>query len=147
MIVLDTNVASELMRQHPAPQVERWVRTQSAAQLCTTAVTVAEIRYGIERLPDGQRKGVLRTAATAIFAMFPDQILPFDAAAADLYAVVVSNCEAAGVPIAGFDAQIASICAARGASLATRNLRDFRETGVDLIDPWDEETRPPATFR
>ncbi len=136
MIVLDTNVASELMRPAPAPAVRDWVRGRDARELCTTAITVAEIRYGIERLPDGRRKESLKAAATEIFAMFADQILPFDAAAAEYYALVVSRRDELGWPIEGFDAEIAAICRLHGAALATRNLADFRDTGVTVIDPW-----------
>jgi len=136
MIVVDTNVASELMRPSPSAEVRTWVRARNARELCTTAVTVAEIRYGIERLPSGRRKEALRAAAVEIFGMFGEQVLPFDAAAAEHYALVVSHRDGLGLPIDGFDAQIAAICRARGAALATRNLADFRETGVDVIDPW-----------
>jgi toxin FitB len=136
MIIVDTNVASELMRPSPAVAVRDWVREQDARALCTTAITVAEIRYGIERLPDGRRKEGVRAAAAEIFGMFAEQVLPFDAAAAEQYALVVSHRDGRGLPIGGFDAQIAAICRARGAALATRNLTDFKETGVDVIDPW-----------
>jgi predicted nucleic acid-binding protein len=83
MIVVDTNVASELMRPSPAVAVRDWVRGQDARGLCTTAITVAEIRYRIERLPDGRRKDGVRAAAAEIFGMFAEQVLPFDAAAAE----------------------------------------------------------------
>jgi predicted nucleic acid-binding protein len=136
MIVADTNVASELMRVSPAQAVRDWMRGHDARELYITAVTVAEIRYGIERLPDGRRKEALRAAAIEIFAMFEDQILAFDAAAAEQYALVVSRRDVLGRPIEGFDAQIAAICRVNGAALATRNLADFRDTGIAVIDPW-----------
>jgi len=136
MIVVDTNVASELMRPSPAPVVRDWVLGQDGRDLCTTAITVAEIGYGIERLPGGRRKDALRAALADVFGMFEEQVLPFDAAAAEQYALVVSHRDALGLPIEGFDAQIAAICRARGAALATRNLADFQGTGVELINPW-----------
>ena len=136
MIVIDTNVASELMRPSPATTVQDWVRSHDPSELCTTAITVAEIRYGIERLPDGRRKEVLKAAAAEIFEMFEEQIFPFDYVAAEQYALVVSQRDALGLPIDGFDAQIAAICRAREASLATRNLGDFDKTGVEVINPW-----------
>lgn len=136
MIVVDTNVASELMRPSPAQAVQDWVRSRHADQLCTTAITVAEIRYGIERLPAGRRKDDLRAAAIEIFETFAEQVLPFDTAAVDQYALVVSQRYRHGLPIDGFDAQIAAICRARGAVLATRNVADFGETGVEVINPW-----------
>src|SRR6266571_1544761 len=136
MIGVDTNVASELMRPSPAVAVREWVRGQDGRELCTTAISVAEIGYGIERLPGGRRKDALRAAVGEVFGMFAELILPFDAAAAEQYALVVSHRDGLGLPIEGFDAQIAAICRARGAALATRNLTDFHETGVDVINPW-----------
>jgi toxin FitB len=135
MIVVDTNVVSELMRPSPDRAVVEWVGS-AGPELCTTAITVAEIRYGLERLAGGRRKDRLRAAADEVFTVFSDYVLPFDAEASDHYALIVSHCDGIGRPIDGFDAQIAAICRARGATLATRNLKDFRETGVDLIDPW-----------
>ena len=82
MIILDTNVVSELMRPEPAPQVASWVRDRDRRELRTTTITLAEVRYGIARLPDGRRKQVLLAAADDIFTAFEDQVLPVDAAAA-----------------------------------------------------------------
>jgi predicted nucleic acid-binding protein len=136
VIILDTNVVSELMRSEPAPGVASWIRDRDRRELCTTAVTLAEVRYGIARLPEGRRKRVLRAAADEIFSAFPDQVLPFDGAAAEHYAVIVSSRERAGKPIAGFDALIGAVCRSHGAALATRNVSDFDGTGVETIDPW-----------
>lgn len=136
MIVVDTNVVSELMRPAPATVVQEWVHGHDARQLCTTAITVAEVRYGIERLTDGRRKELLRAAAVEIFEMFAEQVLPFDLAAAEEYALVVSQRDRLGLPVDGFDAQIAAICRVRGVPLATRNLGDFEKTGIEVIDPW-----------
>lgn len=137
MIVIDTNVVSELMRPSPFDRVRAWVRAQPARELFTSAVTVAEVLYGIERLPGGRRREELRSAAIEIFDGFADQVLAFDAAAGERYAVLVSHREQMGMPIEGFDAQIAAICLVRGAALATRNVADFRETGIKVINPWD----------
>jgi toxin FitB len=139
MIVVDTNVASELMRPAPSETVQAWIRGQSARDLCTTAITVAEIGYGIERLRSGRRKNALRAALAEVFGMFEEQVLPFDAAAGEQYGFVVSHRDALGLPIEGFDAQIAAICRARGAVLATRNVADFHETGVEVINPWQPD--------
>lgn len=136
MIVLDTNVVSELMRAEPAPAVIGWLQQNSGAGLYTTAVTVAEIRYGIARLPEGQRRESLHQAANEIFAAFPRQVLPFDLAAAGAYADVVASRERLDHPIDGFDAQIAAICRTHAATLATRNTKDFTDTGIDVVDPW-----------
>ena len=136
MIILDTNVVSELMRPEPAPQVATWVRGRDRRELRMTSITLGEIRYGIARLPDGRRKQILLDTADDIFRAFSDQILPVDAAAAEHYAIVASTRERAGKPIPGFDALIAAVCRSRGAALATRNVPDFEGTGVEVIDPW-----------
>lgn len=138
MIILDTSVVSELMRLHPAAQVRAWVGARRPGEVGTTAVTVAEIRYWIERLPDGRRKDALLSAATELFARFGDLVRPFDTAAAAWYGRITARRAGLGRPIRGFDAQIAAICRANDAALATRNVKDFGETGVDLIDPWQE---------
>ncbi|MGA9692901.1 MAG: type II toxin-antitoxin system VapC family toxin [Pseudonocardiaceae bacterium] len=136
MIVLDRNVASELMKPFPAPAVRDWIRVRRGNELYTTSITLAEIRYGIERLPPGRRRDLLMATAEDVFAAFEEQILPFDAAAAAHYPMIVTRRDRAGLPIDGFDAQIASICRTHDAALATRNLKDFDDTGVDVIDPW-----------
>jgi len=136
MIILDTNVVSELMRPEPDARVRQWVSGRRADELATTAITVAEIRHGIELLPEGRRKDALVSAATDLFAAFGDLVQPFDAQAAGWFGPVMVRRARLGLPIEGFDAQIAAICRAREAALATRNVKDFVETGVDVIDPW-----------
>jgi toxin FitB len=136
VIVVDTNVVSELMRPSPAQVVRGWVGDQRARELCTSAVTVAEIRYGLERLAAGDRKNRLLAAADEVFTAFSEFVLPFDASAAACYAPIVAHRDRIGLPIDGFDAQIAAICQANDAVLATRNVKDFRETGIAVIDPW-----------
>lgn len=136
MMVLDTNVVSELMKSDPDEHVVDWIRANRGDNRYTTAVTLAEIGYGMERLPAGQRKERLRVAAGEIFDAFERQILPFDHAAANLYPGIVATRDQSGQPIDGFDAQIAAICRAHGAALVTRNIKDFRDTGIDVIDPW-----------
>jgi len=136
VIVLDTNVVSELMKAEPAPQVATWVRSHSAPELFTTAITFAEIGYGIARLPGGRRKNLLEAAAEVLFTAFAEQVLPFDKSAAGRYGQIVNHRERAGRPLNGFDAQIAAICQARHADLATRNLKDFEGMELSLINPW-----------
>lgn len=138
MIILDTNVVSELMRPEPDPGVATWVRARDRRELRMTVISLAEVQYGIARLPDGRRKQVLLGAADEIFAAFADQILPIDAAAAESYAVIASSRERVGKPIQGFDALIAAVCRSQGATLATRNVSDFVSTGIEIIDPWTQ---------
>jgi predicted nucleic acid-binding protein len=135
MIILDTNVASELMKPSPAAVVREWVHAHRG-ELYTTSITLAEIRYGIERLPAGRRRDALGATADDLFAGFEDQVLPFDAPAAMHYSTIVTRRDRAGLPIDGFDAQIASICHTHRAALATRKIKDFQGSGVDVIDPW-----------
>jgi predicted nucleic acid-binding protein len=136
VILLDTNIVSELMRPEPASQVASWVRSRDRRELFTSSITLAEVRYGLARLPDGRRKQVLVDAADDVFRAFSDQVLPVDIAAAEHYAIIASGRERAGKPISGFDALIAAICRSRGAALATRNVTDFADTGIDIVDPW-----------
>ncbi len=137
MIVLDTNVLSELLRSNPDPAVLRWVGTQAATQLWTTAITRAEMLYGVCLLPSGQRRQQLQTAVTALFDEdFTGRVLPFDNMAADCFASIAANRKRVGRPISQFDAQIAAITLANDGQLATRNSRDFEHCGLQLIDPW-----------
>jgi len=138
VIVVDTDVIAELMRPEPHKAVVRWSLAQAAGDLYTTAITLAEILYGIERLPPGRRKTLLRETAAEVFTAFADHVLPFDTGAAAAYSLIVDAREQLGRPIGGFDAQIASICRSGSSTLATRNTRDFEHTGIDLLDPWDE---------
>ena len=119
MIVLDTNVISELMKPAPSTVVRAWVSSQSSTSLFTTAVNVAEILYGIERLPQGRRKRQLRELVGDVFSAFDDKVLAFDHEAARAYASLVDRRSRLGRPVEGFDAQIAAICAVHGATLAT----------------------------
>jgi predicted nucleic acid-binding protein len=136
MIILDTNVVSELMRPEPAPQVADWVRRRDRRELRMTSITLAEIRFGIARLPEGRRKQALLDTANDTFRTFDEQILPVDSSAAEQYAIIASTRERAGKPLTGFDALIAAVCRSCGAALATRNVPDFEGTGVEVINPW-----------
>lgn len=136
MIVVDTNVISELMKASPSGVVVDWVHAQSEEEFYTTSVTLAEVLYGIARLPEGRRKDLLRITASEVFATFSGRVLPFDVAAAAPYAMIVEKRDGLGRPIDGFDAQIVAICHAHGALLATRNVKDFQHTDITLIDPW-----------
>lgn len=138
MIVLDTNVVSELMRPQPATAVVDWVNAHPTNQLWLCSVVVAELLYGLGRLPDGSRKRQLADAVQAmVFEDFAGRTLAFDLEAAAAYAQLVVAREVDGQPIAMADAQIAAICSVHGATLVTRNTRDFAKLGLNLINPWD----------
>ena len=137
MIVLDTNVLSEALRPVPQPSVLDWLANQPRASLFITTVTRGEILYGIRLLADGKRRQGLWDAARKIFdADFADQVLSFDSDAADMYAEIAASRRAAGKPISQFDAMIVAMARSRGASVATRNVQDFEDCGVDVINPW-----------
>jgi len=137
VIILDTNILSELMRPDGSPAVVEWLDAQPAADLAVTAITVAEVFHGVRRLADGRRKVALEAAATRVFEEdLVQAALPFDHAAALVYADIVVQRERAGRPISTADAQIAAIARQHSARLATRNVRDFDGLGLDLIDPW-----------
>lgn len=139
MIVLDTNVLSEILRPIPEPRVVEWLSEQPRASMFTTTITRGEILYGIRVMPAGNRRDGLWNAAMQIFDVDLDgQVLAFDSAAADDYAEISAARRAAGRPIAQFDAQIAAITLSRGAQLATRNVRDFDACGFEVINPWDK---------
>jgi toxin FitB len=137
VIILDTNVISEPARQVPDPAVLSWLDSLEVSDVATTAVTAAELRYGIARLPDGHRKRELAVVIRGLLTEdFRGRVLPFDERAAVRYADIVTGRERAGRPIGIADAQIAAICRDLGAILATRSTADFEETGIELIDPW-----------
>jgi len=137
MIILDTNVISELMQLHPSPRVMDWFARQSWEEIFTTSVTEAEIFYGIELLPEGKRRESLLAAAESVFAKeLEGRVLGFDSYAARAFSKIAPNRRAVGRPISQLDAQIAAIAWFHDASLATRDIADFRDCGVDVVDPW-----------
>jgi toxin FitB len=136
VIVADTDVVSELMKAEPSSAVRAWVFAHGHDELRITAITVAEILHGIQRLPEGRRRTARREAAVEVFGRFAEDVLPFDVAAAIVYPELVDHRERHGAPISGYDAQIAAICRTSGARLATRNEADFADVGVELINPW-----------
>lgn len=137
MIVLDTNVLSELIRPSPAPSVLQWVASRAATTLFTTTITQAEILYGLELLPEGRRREALTVAIDAIFQEdLRDRVLPFDSPAAEAYAAIVAGRRRGGRPISQLDAQIAAIARSREATVATRNVLDFHGCGVEVVDPF-----------
>lgn len=137
MIVLDTNVLSSLMRRVADPVVVDWLDQQPAESIWTTAITVFEIRYGLEILANGRRRRRLEDAfSQALLQDFDGRILFFDEAAAAAAAAIAAAQRHTGRPVEIRDVQIAGIVAARKAMLATRNVRHFDTTGIELVDPW-----------
>ena len=137
MIVLDTNVISELTRNTPEPGVISWLDSLQVTEVATTAITAAELFYGVARLPGGRRKTELAAAVHALLSDdFQGRVLAFDDRAAPRYGDIVSGRDQLGRPIGIADAQIAAICLVLDAALATRNTADFEETGIELINPW-----------
>ncbi|MFT4125748.1 MAG: type II toxin-antitoxin system VapC family toxin [Gordonia sp. (in: high G+C Gram-positive bacteria)] len=145
MIVLDTNVVSEVLKPRPHAGVVAWLESVTD-DVAITAITLAELLAGLRRLPDGNRKEDLTSRVEAVIRSYRDTgaIIAFDAAAAPRYADILAMREAAGLPITTGDAQIAAICRARDAVCATRNTKDFVGTGVAVIDPWTGKGKPPA---
>jgi len=140
VIILDTNVLSELLTPAPSVTVEAWLAEQPPTSVFITTVTEAEILYGLRLLPDGRRRRDLEAAIVPILREdFAGRILPFDSEAADAYAKLAAERRKAGRPISQFDAQIAAIARSRGAALATRNVADFEGTGIAIINPWDHQ--------
>jgi predicted nucleic acid-binding protein len=140
MIVMDTNVVSEILRPAPDAKATAWLEAQSRAALFTTTVTRAEVLYGIRLLPNGRRKQALLEAALAIFNEdLAGRVLSFDSDASDAYAEIGAARKIAGKPISQFDAMIAAITRSRGASLATRNVKDFGDCGISVVNPWGSD--------
>lgn len=138
MIILDTNVISELMRPNPNSNVVDWVAGQAALDLHLSTVSEAELLYGIEILPPGGRRDRLLAEVEGMLREdFDGRILPFDSAAARAYAVIAAARRAAGRPISHADCQIAAIARCRSASVATRDVDDFEGTGIEVINPWE----------
>jgi predicted nucleic acid-binding protein len=139
MIVLDTNVISEAMSSSPNPTVSQWPSDHPTSLLFTTTISLVEIFYGIELLPKGKRRsGLLLVAENMFPKLFAERVLNFDEAAASVFAPIAAHRRSTGRPITLFDAQIAAITRANGATLATRNTSDFEQCGVGVVNPWVE---------
>ena len=137
MIILDTNVLSELMRPAPEPKVLTWVGGQPDDELFITAITQAEILYGVAILPPGRRRSAISAEAERVFLEdFPHRVLPFNEEAAPHFARISAERRRRGRPLAILDAMIASIAVSRGAVVATRNITDFETVGLRLVNPW-----------
>jgi toxin FitB len=136
MILLDTNVLSELMRKDPDVAVLSWATSFTGSELCTTSVTIAELLFGIAILEEGRRKAGLAEAVHGLIEDLDARIYPFDLKAAGIYAAIVAERQRAGRSMSYADAQIAAIALSLEATLATRNTKDFEGCGLDLHDPF-----------
>lgn len=136
MIILDTNVVSEPLRALPNPEVMTWLDAQHPQSLFLTSISVAELLAGVQLLPRGRRRNELQRAVDDVITLFEGQVLDFDLDAASAFASIHSSTTAAGRKMNFADAAIAAIAAARGMSVATRNVKDFDRAGVELINPW-----------
>jgi len=138
MIILDTNIVSELLRPAPEPKIETWLAAQEGAQVYLTA-SEAELRFGVAILEEGKRKDALALVVEGMLCEdFRDRALPFDGAVAEAYAAIAAEQRAAGRSISQFDCQIAAIGRTQGASVATRNAKDFEGCGIEVITPWND---------
>jgi len=137
MIVLDTNVVSEMLRAEPAPAVATWLGGKPRASVVLCSISEAELRLGIALLPHGKRRDALSAEIEGLINQdFHGRILPFDSPAAVQFAEIAAARRRSGRPISVADAQIAAIARSRGAVIATRNVEDFAGTGVEIVNPW-----------
>ncbi len=140
MILLDTNVVSEVMNVAPSANVLKWLNDQSSSAVYVSAVTVGEIEYGLRILPDGRRRLQMKEKFEQFIALaFAQRVLGYDEAAARLYGEIMGVRKELGRPMSVPDGQIAAVARSHGLSIATRNTRDFEECGVDLLNPFDPE--------
>lgn len=137
MILVDTNVVAELMKPWPSPAVIAWLNHREASTLHLTTITVGEIAYGLCALPEGRRRRQLELGFERVLSeAFAERILSFDVAAARHYGELMANRRALGKPLGILDGQIAAIARSRGCAVATRNVRDFVDCGVEVVDPF-----------
>lgn len=138
MIVLDTNVISEMFKPTPDLHVTEWLDRQELETLHISAVTQAELKYGVYRLPEGARRKRLLSSIEEVLALLGGRVLPFDATAADQLAMAGAKAERLGAKMVAPDAYIAATALARGFAVATRNTKHFEPMGVVVINPWEE---------
>lgn len=148
MIILDTNVISEIIKKQPDEHVANWLRNQDTSNLATTAITVAELLAGICRMPEGKRRKYTDTTVKLALMTLEDRTFSFDTQAAADYAHILVEREHRGTPTSIQDAMIAAIACSWDAAIATRNIKDFEGTDVELINPWEFAQREaPANCR
>ena len=137
MIVLDTNVISEPLRPSPENRVIEWINAQALETLYLSAITVAEVRFGLASLPAGKRRDRLQASLEKqVLPLFAGRVLPFDMSASQAYSELMAKARAAGLAIATADGYIAATAAANGMMVATRDVSAFVAAGLDVINPW-----------
>lgn len=139
MIILDTNVISEIMKADPELAVADWLDAQSLKSLYVTTVNLMELRYGVQMLPDGKRKEALWVVlGFTLNKLFEDRELSFARAAAEATATIAAETRLRGIKLGTADMQIAGIATANGFAVASRDALPFKEAGVTLINPWED---------
>ncbi len=137
MILLDTNVVSEPLRQVPDARVVAWIDAQPMDTLFLSAITVAEMRAGVALLPAGKRQaGLQQNLEKRVLPLFAGRVLPFDMACTQAYAELMAKARASGLAVASADGYIAAIAAVNGLTVATRDTRPFVAAGATVINPW-----------
>lgn len=137
MILLDTNIISELMRPKPQPAVVQWLNNQDALDVYISAITIAEIEYGLKVLPEGQKRWGLKQKFDWLIAQgFSERVLDFTSEAALHYADIMAYRRSLGLPMSVPDGQIAALTRLKRFTLATRNVKDFEDCGLMLVNPF-----------
>lgn len=138
MIILDTNIISEMMKPLPSTKVKAWMDKQESDDLFITTITIAEISYGLGSLPGGKRRDSLESAfKVTLIEAFKNRILSFDESAAYIYGQLMSNRKSIGKPLSILDGQIAAITHVNAMFIATHNTCDFSDCGLNVIDPFE----------
>jgi len=140
MILIDTNVISELWRVEPNPNVLTWIDAQTVETLCLSAITVAELRFGLATMPHGKRRTIYQERLeNEVLPTFEGRVLPFDLGASQAYADLMTRAKAEGKAIGKADGYIAATASARGLMLATRDIAPFEAAGLKIVNPWEAE--------
>ena len=138
MIVLDTNVISEPLRQSPNPLIVEWIDAQVIETLYVTAITIAELRFGIAMMAAGKRRdGLLERIEAEVLPLFDERVLYFDMPAAQSYGTLMAKARAKGIAVGTADGYIAATVAANGMKIATRDTNPFEAVGISVLNPWD----------
>jgi len=138
MIVLDTNVVSEAWKVEPDPRVLAWLDAQAVQTLYLSAITVAELRYGIATMPEGKRKALYQNRLNQqVLPLFAGRVLPFDLNTSQAYSDLMAQARGAGKAIGREDGYIAATATAHDFAVATRDTRPFLAAGLAVINPWE----------